>query len=94
MDSDGGVLAGSDEGVQVVGVHHGQYIAVMQGHLLPHPAPPTYRSQQAEEEDGRQTDRQAGNRLRGVISVLGVHHGCHAGGPPPPPGAPNVPSHS
>jgi len=39
VHSDGGVLAGSDEGLQVMRVHHGQHIAVMQRHLLPHPTP-------------------------------------------------------
>ena len=38
VHTDAGVLAGSDEGIQVVGVHHGQHIAVMQRHLFCHPA--------------------------------------------------------
>ena len=38
VNTDAGVLAGSDEGIQVVGVHHGQHIAVMQRHLFCHPA--------------------------------------------------------
>ena len=38
VDADGGVLAGSDESIQILRVHHCQHIAVMERHLLPNPA--------------------------------------------------------
>ena len=38
MHPDAGVLAGCDEGIQLMAVHHAQHVAVMQRHLLSHPA--------------------------------------------------------